>query len=52
MGGFPSITLPAGFENNMPFGVNLTAKPFKEADLFNIANVLEQGTGLANIIAK
>ena len=52
MGGFPSITLPIGFENNMPFGANLTAKPFNEANLLNIANVLEQGTGLANIIAK
>ena len=51
MGGFPSITLPIGFEKNMPFGANLSAKPFDEALLLNIANQIEKFTGLANIIA-
>ena len=52
MGGFPSITLPIGFEENMPFGANLTAKPFAESNLFAIANEIEKGTGLADIVAK
>ena len=52
MGGFPSITLPIGFEENMPFGANLTAKPFAESNLFAIANEIEKGTGLANLVAK
>ena len=52
MGGFPSITLPIGFEENMPFGANLTAKPFAESSLFAIANEIEKGTGLANLVAK
>ncbi len=51
MGGLPSITLPIGFEKNMPFGANLSAKPFDEALLLNIANQIEKFTGLANIIA-
>ena len=52
MGGFPSITLPIGFEENMPFGANLSAKPFAESNLFAIANEIEKGTGLANLVAK
>ena len=52
MGGFPSITLPIGFEENMPFGANLTAKPFAESNLFAIANEIEKGTGLANLVAE
>lgn len=52
MGGFPSITLPIGFEENMPFGANLTAKPFAESNLLAIANEIEKGTGLANLVAK
>ena len=51
MGGFPSICLPLGFEDGMPFGVNLTCKPFEEAKLFGIAREIEDSTGLSNIIA-
>ena len=52
MGGFPSIALPLGFEDDMPFGANLTCKPFDDAKLLNIANEIEKCTGLANICAK
>ena len=52
MGGYPSITLPLGFENNMPFGGNLTAKPFQESLLLNIAQAIENGTGLKDLVAK
>lgn len=52
MGGFPSITLPIGFENGLPLGGNLTAKPFDESNLLNIAQAVENATGLANITAK
>lgn len=51
MGGYPSITLPIGFENKLPFGANLTAKPFDESNLLNIANVLENSTGLKSLVA-
>lgn len=51
MGGYPSITLPIGFEDDMPFGGCLTCKPFEESKLFNIAQEIENITGLANIIA-
>ena len=52
MGGFPSITLPIGFENGLPLGANLTAKPFEESKLLNIAQAVENATKLANITAK
>ena len=51
MGGFPSITLPIGFDEGMPFGANLTAKPFAESKLLNIANKLEEITGLKDLVA-
>ena len=52
MGGFPSITLPIGFENGLPFGGNLTSKPFDESNLLNIATYIEKGTGLKNLVKK
>ncbi len=52
MGGYPSITLPLGFEKNMPFGGNLSAKPFQESLLLNVASVVEKGTGLADLVVK
>ena len=52
MGGFPSITLPIGFDSGLPFGANLTAKPFDESNLLNIANHIEEATGLADLVAK
>ena len=52
MGGFPSITLPIGFKDGLPFGANLTCKAFDESKLLNIAQAIEKATGLANIYAK
>ena len=50
--GLPSITLPIGFKNDMPFGANLMGRAFDEVGLFQVAYELEQITGLANIYAK
>jgi len=52
MGGLPSITLPIGFDNGLPFGANLTAKPFDESNLLSIANALENITNLKDLVAK
>ena len=40
-GGFPSITIPNGFVNNLPVGVNLTANCFEDEKLLAIASKLE-----------
>ena len=51
-GGLPSITIPMGFENGLPFGVNLTCKKFSESETLSIASGIENITGLAGISAK
>ncbi len=45
-GGLPSMTVPMGYIDGLPIGVNLTSNPFKEEDMFNIALAIEEGTGL------
>lgn len=44
--GYPSMTMPTGFSQGMPIGINMTAKPFQEQVLFNIGKVIEEETGL------
>lgn len=50
--GLPSITLPIGFKDGMPFGGNIMGRAFDEKSLFQVSYDLEQITGLANIVAK
>ena len=52
LGGYPSITLPLGFENDMPFGVNLTSHHFTESKLLKIAQVVEDITGLKDLVKE
>lgn len=40
-GGFPSITIPCGFVNNMPIGLNITSGIKKDLNVLNIAYALE-----------
>lgn len=40
-GGFPSITIPCGFVNNMPIGLNITSGIKKDLELLNIAYAIE-----------
>ena len=47
--GLPSITLPMGYSDGLPLGVNLTCNPFKEQEMFNISSVIESITGLADV---
>lgn len=48
-GGFPSITIPLGLENNLPLGINLSSKIFEESKLFGISNDIEDIIGLKNL---
>lgn len=45
--GYPSMTMPCGFVDGLPIGINLTAKPFEESTLFSIGKAIEEITGLA-----
>lgn len=50
-GGFPSITIPNGFVNKLPIGINLTSKVKDDANLLKIAQKLEEALGFAGQIA-
>ncbi len=51
-GGFPSITLPYAFVNDMPVGVNITGKVCEDDIVLNIAQKIEEVTGLRDIYSK
>lgn len=50
-GGFPSITIPYCFVNNMPVGVNITGRVMDDALVLNMAKKIEDITGLKGIKA-
>lgn len=47
--GLPSITLPLGFEDGMPLGINLMGRAFEEVELYRASAAFERITGLANL---
>ena len=51
-GGFPSITIPNGFVNDMPVGINITGKCYDDENILNIAYALESEMPYKNQIAK
>ena len=50
-GGFPSITIPCGFIDKLPVGLNITSNCYDDANLLNIAYALEEKLGYRNLIA-
>lgn len=42
--GVPAISIPAGFVNNLPVGMQIIAKPFDEETILRIAFAYEQST--------
>ena len=42
--GIPGISVPGGFSQGLPVGVQVLAKPFDEASLFRVAYAYEQAT--------
>ena len=51
-GGYPSITLPCGFIDNMPIGVNITGKFKDDASVLNMAYALESILDFQNQVVK
>ena len=51
-GGFPSITIPDGFINGLPVGINFTANRYEDQKVLNIAYSLESNMEYKNQIAK
>ena len=50
--GLPSLTLPIGKINGLPFGVNFTGRAFDEQTVLNISLALQNITGLKNLSVK
>ena len=44
-GGFPSISIPSGFVNNMPVSVNITGRAKEDSLVLNLANKIEEVLG-------
>ncbi len=47
--GVPAISIPAGFANGLPIGLQIIAKPFAEETIFRIAHAYERATGWQKI---
>ncbi len=50
--GDPSMTVPMGFEEGCPIGVNITCRPWEEVTMFDIAKAIEEETGLKDLRAE
>ncbi len=51
-GGFPSITIPNGFVDGMPIGINITGRAFEDGLTLNIANKIEKELGYKGLIKE
>ena len=51
-GGFPSITIPNGFIDNLPVGLNITGNCYDDENVLNIAYGIESMMNYKNQIAK
>jgi aspartyl-tRNA(Asn)/glutamyl-tRNA(Gln) amidotransferase subunit A len=44
LAGLPGISIPAGFQNKLPIGMQLIGKHFSESHLLNIAHLFQTET--------
>ncbi len=50
--GLPSLTLPIGFKDGLPFGANITGRAFEDKNVLQISKAIENITGLKGLHAK
>ncbi|MCF0115843.1 MAG: Asp-tRNA(Asn)/Glu-tRNA(Gln) amidotransferase subunit GatA [Erysipelotrichaceae bacterium] len=50
--GYPSMTVPMGYVDHMPVGINITTKAFTEVTMFDIGMAIEACTGLKDVVAE
>ncbi len=48
-GGYPSITIPNGFVDDMPIGINITGPQFMDGEVLNIAYKIEEHLGFKGL---
>lgn len=51
-GGMPSLTLPMGLEQGVPYGINVTGRIFEDDKVLAIGEEIEEITGLRNLHVK
>ena len=51
-GGFPSITIPDGFINNLPVALNITGNRYDDENVLNIAYAIENSMNYHDMLAK
>ena len=51
-GGFPSITIPSGFVDDMPVGLNITGNVYDDVNVLNIAYAIEDSMDYKNQISR
>jgi len=51
LAGIPAISIPAGFVNNLPVGLQLMSKPLSEDLLLKVGKIFEDKVGLKDLIA-
>jgi aspartyl-tRNA(Asn)/glutamyl-tRNA(Gln) amidotransferase subunit A len=44
LAGIPAISVPCGFSDNLPVGLQIIAKPFAEETIYTVAHAFEQAT--------
>lgn len=44
LAGVPAISIPCGFENELPLGLQIIGKYFDEATIYRVAHAFEQAT--------
>ena len=50
--GLPSLTLPIGFKDGLPFGANVMGRAFEDDKVFQLSKAIENKTGLKGVHAK
>ena len=50
--GLPSLTLPIGFKEGLPFGANVMGRAFEDDKVFQLSKAIENHTGLRGVYAK
>ena len=50
--GYPSMTVPYATVEGLPVGLNITCRAFDEAGMFNLAQAIENITGLADVVKE
>ena len=52
LAGLPAVSIPVGFSNSMPVGMQIIGNDFCEGDILNIAHLFQQETNWHKEIPK